>query len=229
MQKLLGVLLLLSPVLAWSPTPDATVAQTIVDSVYNRINPLSTLLSLELAVEKGAFPTGSEVGVLYGDSKTCLSNWLQSPTDYAKFGSRPTAITIAGQANQIALAAQAARNSFKNITGKDALALAQQKLPAGHLQVYVQIAGLKDEFQRAAYNLGIVQPKETFLRPYKIAYLEDWQKSSDKDPRYSGTMLYYFDLSKAAIDPASKLTWVLQTEANSNCTYTVVTDFSQFY
>jgi len=226
---MLSLPFLLAPVLAWSPTPDASVAQQIVDSIYNRINPVSTLLTLDLKVDKGAFPTGSEVGLLYGDPKTCLANWLQTPTEYAKFGSRPVAITLAGQANQVALVAQSARNAFKNISGKDALAAAQQKLPAGHLQVYVQIAGLKEEFQRGAYNLGIMLSKDNFLRPYKIAYLEDWQKSSDKEPRWSGTMLYYFDLSKTTVDPTGKISLVLQTEANSNCTYTISTDLSQFY
>jgi len=213
---------LLCPSLAWSPAPDPSLAQRIVDGIYSRISALPTTLNLSLEVSGGAFPAGSSVGLLSGDS-SCLSNWLRSPTD-PRFGSYPVAITLAGQAYQVALVAQSARNAFKSLSGKDALEAARQKLPDGHLQVYVRIAGLAQEAQRAAYNLGIKQPA-SILRPYKTAYLEDWTRGSDG--RFGGTMLYYFDLTQATL--GNTLSLVVQTEADNRCTYTVGADLSRFY
>lgn len=219
-----ALLLLLAPALAWSPAPDLGLAQQIVDGVYRRANPLPTFASQSLAISGAAFPAGSEVRLLSGNS-SCLSNWLQFPGDYARFGSRPTNLKLAGQAYQIALAAQTARNAFKTLSAKEALAAAQAKLPGGHLQVYLEIRGLAQEGGREAYNLG-VQTTSGVLRPYKSAYLEDWEEA--EDGRWGGTMIYTFDLSRANLDSYKKLTLVLQTEVAS-CIYTIGADLSRFY
>jgi len=218
-----ALLVLFSPALAWSPAPDLNLAQRIVDGVYSRSEALPTFASQSLEVSDGAF-SGSEVRLLSGDPG-CLSNWLQNPTNYARFGSRPVSLTLAGQAYQIALAAQIARNAFKNISAKEALATSQARLPGGHLQVYVQMRGLAQITQREAYNLG-VQAQSGILRPYKSAYLEDWEQAEDR--RFGGTMLYYFDLSKANLDSYKKLNLVLQTEVTA-CTYTIGADLTKFY
>lgn len=221
---LVALLLALPPALAWSPVPDVLLAQKIVDGVYSRADDLPTFATQSLEVASAAFPAGAEVKLLAGDP-ACLRDWLQNPTSYARFGSRPTSLTFAGQAYQIALAAQTARNAFKNITAKEALATAQQRLPGGHFQVYVQIRGLAQERQREAYNLG-VQAQGGILRPYRSAYLEDWERGEDGS--FGGTMLYYFDLSKANLESYKRLTLVFQTEMSA-CTYTVGADISKFY
>lgn len=218
---------LLTPVLAWSPTPDATVAQQIVDAAYNRGNPVNTVLSMDLKPAAGAFPAGSEVGLLFGE-QTCLTTWRQNPTSFLLYGSRPTNISLAGQGFQIDQAARAARNAFRNINARDALTQAQQKLPSGHLQVFITMEGLAQETQRGAYNVGINLGGENFARPYRVAFLDDWKRAADG--RFGGTMLYYFDLSKATgFDPRGKLNLVLQTEAAQDCTYSVTADLSKFF
>jgi hypothetical protein len=219
-------LLLAVPTLAWAPSVTPKLAQEVVDSVYSRINPIPTLLQISLQVTDGAFPSGTQVGLLYGTPKTCLDPWLQDPTDYAKYGSRPVEITLAGQANAVALVAAQARNAFQVISGTQALAEAKKMFPDGELQVYVEIHGLAHEFQRAAYNVGIMVQKGQFLHPIKIAYLEDWKKGPSG--RWEGTMLYTFDLSKAPIDPQGTLTLVLQTESTANCTYLISANLANF-
>ena len=222
----IALIALLAPVLAWSPTPDAVVAQQIVDAAYNRGNPVPTMLALPLKPVGNAFPAGSEVGLLFGE-QTCLTNWRQQPGNFTQFGSRPTSVTLAGQGYQIDLAARAARNTFRNISARDALTQAQQRLPSGHLQVYMQMEGLTQEAQRGSYNVGINLGGENFARPYRIAFLDDWQRGPDG--RFGGSMLYYFDLSKATtFDSRGKLTLVFQTEAPQDCTYTLTADLSKF-
>lgn len=225
----LALTLLLAPALAWSPSPDNTTAQQIVDSAYSRVNPVATVLSLPLKPTAGSFPQGSDVSVLFGEP-SCLLSWKQNPNDFVKNGSRPISITLAGQAYQINLVAQAARNAFRNISGKDALAQAQQRLPMGHLQVYIQMEGLAQDTQRGAYNVGIALSPDNIVRPYRTAFLEDWKRSdATAAARWSGTMLYYFDLSKASFDPKSKIGILVQTEADADCTYSITADLSKFY
>ncbi|MCL6527921.1 MAG: hypothetical protein K6T57_13710 [Thermaceae bacterium] len=219
-----ALLLWLTPALAWSPAPDLDLAQRVVDGVYRRGHPVPTFTQQSLAVSAGAFPPGTEVGLRSGPP-SCLSHWLQSPNDYTRFGSRPTQLMLAGQAYQIALAAQTARNAFKLLSAQDALATAQARLPSGHLQVYLEIQGLAQEAGREAYRLGI-QTENALLPPYQRAYLEDWEQTPDG--RWKGTLIYSFDLTKTNLNPPDKLTLVLQTEA-TGCVYTLGVSLSGFY
>lgn len=218
--------LLTSAALAWQPAPGLETATQVVDAAYSRIPAINTVLTLDLGVKNGQFE-GVNLKPLNGDA-TCLSHWLNTPLAFDQYGSRPTALSLAGQADVISLEAQRARNAFKNLTAQEALGLAQKSLPAGHLRVYLEIQGLAKAELRAAYTLGIGGPGNGFIFPYRSAFLDDWAAMPSSPQRFAGTMVYYFDLTKAGFDPKGNLTLTLKTEANNDCAYSIGVDLSQF-
>lgn len=223
----LGLSFLISA-LAWQPSPDLETAQRVVDGAYSRIPTVETSATVDLSVKDKNFAGGVGVKMLYGNPATCLAPWLENPEAYAQYGSRPRSVTVAGQADVISLEAQRVRNAFKNLSAQEALSRAQKILPAGHLRIFVEIWGLAKPTLRAAYTIGLGGLGNGFVMPYKSAYLDDW-KPLDSDPgRYSGTMVYYFDLSKTSVDPKGTLNVVIKTEADTDCTYIVPVDLSKF-
>ena len=225
---LLAVSLLSGPALAWVPALDESSAKTVIDGAYNRsATPVNTLLSLDLSVKDGQFAAGDGAVKAFDGGDACVSDWKQNPTDYAKFGSRPTNVTLTGQADELFLQAQQARDQFKNLTVKDALAPSDTRLPAGNLRVYVQMQGLGDQKLRDAYNVAIRTADGKIVQPLKRAFTSDWKQG--EGGLWGGTMVYYFDAAGAGVKPNGKLDVLLRTEADSNCAYQVQADLSKFY
>ena len=109
------------PALAWVPKLEEQSAKTIIDSAYGRRAAAPTFLTVNLGVKDGKSnaPDGS-VSVFDGPA-TCLSDWL-TPLSADSTGSRVASLTLSGQADQLLFQAQDARDNFKNMTPKEALA-----------------------------------------------------------------------------------------------------------
>jgi hypothetical protein len=225
---LLSGLLLSASALAWVPALNLKTAATIVNSAYGRIAPVKTSLTLNLQVKGGAFAAGPGAVSLFSGPKTCLTDWIKHPTDYAAYGSRPTSIALAGQGNYVLLQAQTARNNFANITPAAALAKAKAALPDGTLRIFVSIAGLPHKFERNAYNVALLGPKRQILHPKQISYVSGtWKKASNG--LWGGTMIYAFDLANMPnLDPLGNLTILLRTEAANSCAYEFQADLAKF-
>lgn len=225
-RALISLPLLFGLALAWTPNPDLDLATRVVQSAYNRIATVPTALFVDLAVRDRRFADRVDVKLLRDNPAVCLENWLNAPTNYAQFGSRPTSITLAGQADLIKLEAQKARNAFRNIAPREALTAAQAILPPGHLRIFVEIAGLENVELRAAYTLGLVgATPDQFILPYRSTFLDDWRNQGG---RFSGTMVYYFDMAQTNINPRGPLTLALKTESDLDCAYTITLDLSRF-
>jgi hypothetical protein len=209
---------------AWAPTLDDATAKAVVDAAYRRGPDVPTTVTLDLTVANGAFKTPNAVAVRAGGD-ACMTNWLQKPTDYAAFGSRPTEVIVAGQANAAYGAALAARDAFEYISSEEARERAKKILPDGQLRAYVHIAGLAREQLRDAYDVVALDSKGAVMRPVKVTFLDDWKAEAG---RFSGTMVYYFDLSKAGFAAVAKLPLLLRTEADSPCAYRIDIDLGSF-
>jgi hypothetical protein len=224
---IMAIPLLASLALAWQPAPGLETAGQVVDAAYSRIPEIATSTTVDLGVKDGQFVAGSSIKAFNSDG-ACLSNWFNYPQAFEQFGSRPVALSAAGQADVMSLEAQRTRNAFKNLSAQDALALAQKSLPSGHLRVYLEMQGLARADLRAAYTLGIAGPGNGFIFPYRSAFLDDWAPMASNPQRFGGTMVYYFDLTKAGLDPKGVVNMVLKTEANSDCAYSVAVDLGKF-
>lgn len=220
----LTALALTTSALAWVPKLDEQTAKTVIDGAYDRIaSPKPTLLALDLSVKDGKFASPEAVKTFSGGD-SCLTNWLASPTDFAQYGSRPQGVTLTGQADEVFLAAQSARDEFKNLSAKEALAKAG-RLPDGNLRVYVSMAGLPSEKARDAYNVALRGADGKPVQPYRKGFTNDWKQAGGT---WGGTMVYYFDALKAGLKPDGKLTLLMRTEADSDCAYEVTADLSKF-
>jgi hypothetical protein len=210
--------------LAWVPALDEATAKTIVDVAYRRVARVETSAVLSLNVQNAGFLDPKAVSV-YNSPSTCLSQWLTQPTNYASFGSRPSEIIVTGQGDEVLGVAQTARDEFKNITAAAALDAAKKRLPDGHLKVFMGIVGLKEQLLRDAYDVRVLDGGK-LLQPYRAAFLNDWAIASDG--RFSGTMVYYFNLSKASINPNGLLPLLVRTEADSDCAFQLNIDLAVF-
>lgn len=228
MRKLTTTLLLAltaAPALAWVPKLDETTAKAVIDGAYDRRDPLPTFLTLDLSVKDGKFATPDAVRAVDGGD-ACLSTWLSNPADYATNGSRPAAFTFSGQADQLFFQAQDARNNFKNLSVKDALAPADNRLQDGLIRVEASLQGLPTERARNAYQLRLKGKDGKLIAPVRANYVSDWKQTGDT---WGGTMVYYFDATKAGLAPNSKAEFLLRTEADSNCAYSLTADLGKFY
>lgn len=119
---LLALTLLLSaPALAWVPKLEETTAKNVIDGAYGRRDPVPTFLTLDLNVKDGQFVSGQGAVKAFDGGEKCVADWLAAPNDFAA-GSRPAAITVSGQADQLYFQAVDARDNFKVLDSKNALA-----------------------------------------------------------------------------------------------------------
>ena len=216
---------LISSAFAWTPAIDAITAKAIVDGVYRRGPDVATSMSLNLSVKSGAFVAGANAVEVYAGEATCLGDWLAKPNDYAALGSRPTLLAAAGQSDYAKAAALSARDSFKTLTPAAALEQARKSLPDGHLRVFIRIEGLAKDTLRDAYQVGALDSSTQVIPPYKITFLDDWAQQGGT---WAGTMVYYFDLSKARLTPTGTLPILIRTEAESDCAYRVNINLGTF-
>jgi hypothetical protein len=136
-------------------------------------------------------------------------------------------LTLSGQADQLSFQAGTARDSFKNLTAADALKDSASRLPDGQIRLDLVVAGLADLKQRAAYLVRLKGPDGKLLAPVKSSYVNDWK--ADSGGRFGGTLVYYFEPTKAGINANDKIDILVRTEAESNCAYAVNFDLGQFY
>lgn len=214
-----------APALAWIPKLDATTAKNVIDAAYRRRDPLITYLTADLSVESGKFKTD---GVkVFGGGDACLSDWLSAPLAYDKSGSRPASLTLSGQADQLSFQAAAASDSFKTLSADAALKDSASRMPDGQLRLDLVVAGLADLKQRAAYKVGLKGPDGKLLAPVRSSYVNDWK--ADSAGRLGGTLVYYFEPTKAGINANDKVELIMRTESDSGCVYAVNFDLGQFY
>ncbi|WP_019588128.1 hypothetical protein [Deinococcus apachensis] len=118
---LLALTVLLSaPAFAWVPKLEETTAKNVIDGAYGRRNPVPTYQTIDLNVKDGNFAAGEGIVKAFDGGDQCVADWLAKPTDFTG-GSRPATVTVSGQADQLYFQAVAARDSFKNLSVKDAL------------------------------------------------------------------------------------------------------------
>ena len=215
-----------APALAWVPKLDDATARSVIDGAYGRQDAPPTYLSVDLSVVGGKFKSDGAVKAFDGGD-SCVAGWLAAPSDYAKSGSRPAALTLSGQADQLAFQAAAARDSFKNLSAEDALKDAAGRMPDGQLRLDLVVGGLKDQKQRAAYLVRLRGPDGKLLAPVRSSYVNDWK--ADAGGRFGGTLVYYFEPTRAGLSPSDKVDVLIRTEAATSCAYAVNFDLGQFY
>lgn len=221
-----ALLLTAAPALAWIPKLDDSTAKNVIDASYGRRDALLTYLTADLSVQDGKFKTAGAVKAFDGGDQ-CVADWLAAPTTYDKSGSRPTSLTLSGQADQLSFQAAAARDNFKNLTVADALKDSASRLPDGQIRLDLVVAGLADLKQRAAYLVRLKGPDGKLLAPVKASYVNDWK--ADSTGRFGGTLVYYFEPTKSGINANDKVDLLVRTEAETNCAYAVNFDLGQFY
>jgi hypothetical protein len=121
---LILTVLLSTPALAWVPQLDESTAKAVIDGAYGRRTPVPTFKTVDLSVKDGQFAAGQDAIKAFEGGASCVQNWLAAPQDFSA-GSRPVSLTLSGQADQLYFAAQDARDSFKNLSAKDAVAAFQ--------------------------------------------------------------------------------------------------------
>ncbi|GAA6735099.1 hypothetical protein YIM1640_22580 [Thermus oshimai] len=209
---LLSLLLGFSPVLAWAPSVDEELARLVVDGVYSRIPPVPTGVELDPLT----------VRILRG-GEACLP-FPQS---------QPLSAWISGQAEVVALLAEGARNDFRRAKPQEVLEKAKGFLPDGHLRVFLKIRGLEDLYLRGAYTLGVrltlPSGEARYVRAYRTTHLDDWRK---EDGRYTGTLVFYLDLSSALKEGLLKeegpLEVIFLTESSEDCLYAFTVNLGAF-
>ncbi len=194
--------LALFPALAWSPSPSLEEATRVVEGVYSRLPRVATAWEAEPL----------ELRVLRGEA--CLP----------PKGSRPVAARVGGQLEVVEILAERARNGFRRVRAEEVLPEAKRFLPDGHLRVYLRIEGLPALELREAYTLG-VGLQGGVRRAYRVTYLDDWRR---EERGYSGTLVFYLDLTGAGLDPQGRLTVVLMTEQEEDCLYAFDVPLSAF-
>ena len=253
MALLISLPLLSGPALAWVPQLEETVAKNVIDGAYGRRAPVPTFLTVDLAVKDGQFVAGPNAVTAYMGSPTCVDGWLAAPTDYAA-GSRPATVTVSGQADQLFFQAQDARDSFKNLSLKEALGAeyTSKRLPNGELRVDVAVRGLPTEQARSAYLVRLKGKDGALVPPVRSTYVNDWKPmgaaqtaapatattdattttapaaATQTTGPYQGTLVYYFEPLKAGLGAGDKMNLLIKTEADTDCAYSVAVDLSKF-
>jgi len=160
---LLALTVLLSaPALAWVPKLEETTAKNVIDGAYGRRDPVPTFQTLDLSVKDGKFAAGEGIVGAFDGGEKCVADWLAAPTDF-KAGSRPAAVTVSGQADQLFFQAVDARDSFKILDPRNALAA----LEAGFLPDAVNNYGAKVEVKTEAPQAGTTTAATTTTTPPK--------------------------------------------------------------
>ncbi|OLV17301.1 hypothetical protein [Deinococcus marmoris] len=230
--------LLSGPALAWVPQLDETVAKNVIDGAYGRRTPVPTFLTMDLGVKDGQFVAGPQAVTAFAGGAACVDGWLAAPTDYSA-GSRPAALTVSGQADQLFFQAQDARDSFKNLSVTDALTgdYASKRLASGELRVDINVRGLPTEQARNAYLVRMKDKDGKLVAPVRSTYVNDFKLVDAAQPAtpataatgpYQGTLVYYFEPLKAGLAAGAKMDLLIKTEADSDCAYSVVVDLSKF-
>ncbi|MBB5234990.1 hypothetical protein [Deinococcus budaensis] len=250
---LLALTLLLSaPALAWVPKLEETTAKNVIDGAYGRREPVPTYLTLDLNVKDGQFASGPGAVKVFDGGEKCLADWLAAPGDFAA-GSRPAAVTVSGQADQLYFQAVDARDNFQVLSAEGALGadLTAKRMAEGLLRVDVNVRGLPSEKARDAYLLRLRAPDGKLVAPVRKSFVNDWKpmvgagsttavtppatsttpattvNTAVKGP-LEGTLVYYFEPLKAGIGASDKVELLIRTEADTSCAYSVTLDLGSF-
>lgn len=218
--------LLAAPAHAWVPKLEETTARNVIDGAYGRRDPVPTYLITSLKVRDGQFEAGAGAVTAFDGGPACVTDWLAAPQDYAR-GSRPVTLTASGQADQLFFQAQDARDSFRNLSVKDALTdeYASKRLPDGQLRIDLAVQGLPSEKARAAYLVRLKGADGKLVAPVKGTYVNDWKQEGGT---WSGTLVYYFEPLKAGLGASDTVSLLLRTEADTSCAYAIPVNLGQF-
>lgn len=219
--------LLSAPALAWVPKLDDATARNVIDGAYGRRDPVQTYRTLDLSVKDGKFAAGEGVVKAVDGGDKCMTDWLGAPADF-KLGSRPAALTLSGQADQLFFAAQDARDNFKNLTVAEALSAdaGSKRMADGELRIDIVVRGLPTEKARDAYLLRLKGVDGKLIAPTRRSYVNDFKQEGGT---WSGTLVYYFEPLKAGIGASDKAELLLRTEyGDTNCAYGVTLDLGSF-
>lgn len=218
--------LLSAPALAWVPKLEDTTAKNVIDGAYGRRDPVTTYQTLDLGVKDGKFAAGDGVVRAFDGGDACVADWLAAPTDYGK-GSRLGSVTLSGQADQLYFQAVDARDSFKNLSVKDALGAdyAGKRLADGELRVDINVRGLPSEKARDAYLVRLKAPDGKMVAPSRRSYVSDFKQEGGT---WSGTLVYYFRPLEAGLGASDKVEMLVRTEADTSCAYSVSLNLGNF-
>ncbi|PNY81425.1 hypothetical protein [Deinococcus koreensis] len=169
-------LLCSGPALAWVPSLEETTARNVIDGAYGRRDPLPTFQTIDLSVRGGAFVAGKDAVRAFDGGERCVADWLAAPQDFSR-GSRPVAVTVSGQADQLYFQAQEARDTFRSLSVTDALGadLKGKRLADGELRVDVAVRGLPSEKARGAYLVRMKGADGKLIAPVRSSYVNDWK------------------------------------------------------
>lgn len=242
-------LLCSGPALAWVPSLEETTARNVIDGAYGRREPLPTFQTIDLSVKEGAFVAGKDAVRAFDGGDRCVADWLAAPQDFSR-GSRPVAVTVSGQADQLYFQAQEARDTFRNLSVTDALGaeLKGKRLADGELRVDVAVRGLPSEKARGAYLVRMKGADGKLIAPVRSSYVNDWKPMAPAAPAATpapsapaagpaapaapgpleGTLVYYFEPLKAGIGASDRPELLLRTEADTSCAYSVPLDLGSF-
>jgi len=215
-----------APALAWVPKLEETTAKNVIDGAYGRRDPVPTFQTLDLTVKEGKFAVGEGVVKAFAGGDKCVADWVAAPDDF-KAGSRPTGVTVSGQADQLYFQAMDARDNFQNLGAADALGadLAGKRLADGLLRVDVSARGLPTQKARDAYLVRLKGPDGKLIAPVRKSYVSDWKQEG---ATWSGTLVAYFEPLKAGIGASDKVELLLRTEADTTCAYSVTLNLGSF-
>ena len=218
--------LLAAPAHAWVPKLEDTTARNVIDGAYGRRDPVPTYLITSLKVKDGQFEAGEGAVTAFDGGAACVSDWLAAPQDYAR-GSRPVALTVSGQADQLFFQAQDARDNFRNLSVKDALSeeFTSKRLPDGQLRIDIAVQGLPSEKARAAYLVRLKGADGKLIAPMKSTYVNDFKQEGGT---WSGTLVYYFEPLKAGLGASDTVNLLLRTEADTSCAYSIPVKLGDF-
>lgn len=224
----IAALMLSSACLAWVPALDANSAKQVIDSAYGRTQTIPTYLNFDLKVQEGQFASANAIKAFEG-GESCINEWLTKPYDNTK-GSRPTNISVMGQADQLHFQATEARDNFKNLSAADALdaKYAGLRQEDGELRVDINVRGLPTQRARDAYVVRLRGVDGKLMKPTRRSFVDNFEQEAGSKT-WKGTLVFYFKPLSQGIKANDKIDLLFRTEADTNCAYNVTVDLNAFW
>ena len=143
-------------------------------------------------------------------------------------GSRPTALLISGQADQLVAQARQAAGEFKNLSAAQAMGetYAKDRLPDGELRLDISVRGLPSEKSRDAYMVRLRAGDGRLVAPTRRSYVNDFKEGADG--LWTGTLVYYFRPLEANVGASDAVEVLFRTEADTDCAYGVPLNLGSF-
>lgn len=143
-------------------------------------------------------------------------------------GYLPSSANSFGQATVVAKTevTQAGSTTTATTTVTSQPAISQTPaLKNGELRLDINVRGLPTDKARDAYLVRLKGPDDKMLAPTRKSYVNDFKQDG---ATWSGTLVYYFEPLKAGIGAGDKATFLIRTEADTSCAYSVTVNLGSF-